>query len=201
MWGEPRPAVSFVFFWICISLWLVSQLTRDERSDHEEEEESSTTEDEAEKKHKLGNGQAAHMKTDKNGCFGCLSPPEDICRSKTVCWVIIRTWWKSQMSETERRQTLSFQCGRKMSEMCESSLRILEDEAKTSPAVLLHMPRESLCFALHSVLQVNRETRTPLCLSSLSLCIICAGTEKPPHPVNLTESLIKACQHFTSAFW
>lgn len=77
-------------FWAYLILCMVRKfitgsLTRDERSDHEEEEESSTTEDEAEKKHKLGNGQAAHMKTDKNGCFGCLSPPEDICRSKTVC--------------------------------------------------------------------------------------------------------------------
>lgn len=77
----------------------MSQLTRDERSDHEEEEESSTTEDEAEKKHKLGNGEAVHMKTDKNGCFGCLSPPEDICRSKTVCWVIL-----SGLGESHRCQ-------------------------------------------------------------------------------------------------
>lgn len=65
----------------------MSQLTRDERSDIEEEEESSSTEDEAEEQHKFGNGRAVDDKQDKNGCFGCLSPPEDICRSKTVYWL------------------------------------------------------------------------------------------------------------------
>lgn len=65
----------------------MAQLTRDERSDNEEEEEeeeSSTTEDEGAEQHKLGNGVAADEKEDKNGCFGCLSPPENIYRSKTV---------------------------------------------------------------------------------------------------------------------
>lgn len=60
------------------------QLTGDERSDHEEEEESSTTEEEAEKNHKVANGLALQTEMDKSGCFGCLSPPEDLCRSKTV---------------------------------------------------------------------------------------------------------------------
>lgn len=61
-------------------------MTRDERSENEEEEEeeSNATEDEAAEEHKLGNGHAVHEKEDKNGCFGCLSPREDICRSKTV---------------------------------------------------------------------------------------------------------------------
>lgn len=64
----------------------MSQLTRDERSDNEEEEEeeSSSTEDEVVGQHKLGNGLAVDEKGDKNGCFGCLSPPENMCQSKTV---------------------------------------------------------------------------------------------------------------------
>lgn len=64
---------------------LISQLTRDERSDNEEEEEeeSSLTEDEAEEQHKLGKGRVVDGK-DKNGCFGRLPPPEDICCLKTV---------------------------------------------------------------------------------------------------------------------
>ncbi|XP_045929921.1 ceramide synthase 2-like [Micropterus dolomieu] len=77
-------------FWAYLILRMIRKfmfgtLTRDERSDNEEEveEESSLTEDEAEEQHKLGNGSAVDEK-DKNGCFGCLSPPENICRSKTV---------------------------------------------------------------------------------------------------------------------
>lgn len=70
-----------------ISLLPMSQLTRDERSDHEDEEEDeiSTTEEEAENNYKVGNGLAVHTALDKSGCFGRLSPPEDLCRSKTVC--------------------------------------------------------------------------------------------------------------------
>ncbi|XP_075867683.1 ceramide synthase 2 isoform X2 [Nelusetta ayraudi] len=80
-------------FWAYLILCMVRKfmsgnMTRDERSDHEEEEEdeSSTTEAEAEaeKNHKVGNGLAVHTEMDKSGCFGCLSPPEDLCRSKTV---------------------------------------------------------------------------------------------------------------------
>lgn len=68
----------------------MSQMTRDERSDHEEEEEDESSmteaeaEAEAEKNHKVGNGLAVHTDMDKSGCFGCLSPSEDLCRSKTV---------------------------------------------------------------------------------------------------------------------
>lgn len=64
----------------------MSQLTRDERSDNEdeEEEESSLTEDGDEEHHKLANGLTVDEKEDKNGCFGCLSPRENICLSKTV---------------------------------------------------------------------------------------------------------------------
>lgn len=63
----------------------MSQLTRDERSDNEEEEEeeSSTTEDGGEEQHKLGNGSAVDEE-DKNSCFGCLSPPKNMCQAKTV---------------------------------------------------------------------------------------------------------------------
>lgn len=74
---------AFVHYIYHISPFLHSQLTRDERSDNEEEEEEET-EDEGEEQHKLGNGLAVDEKEDKNGCFGCLSPPENICRSKTV---------------------------------------------------------------------------------------------------------------------
>uniref|UniRef100_A0A8D3AVY5 Ceramide synthase 3a n=1 Tax=Scophthalmus maximus TaxID=52904 RepID=A0A8D3AVY5_SCOMX len=78
-------------FWAYLILCMIrkfmfSKMTRDERSENEEEEEeeSNATEDEAAEEHKLGNGHAVHEKEDKNGCFGCLSPREDICRSKTV---------------------------------------------------------------------------------------------------------------------
>ncbi|XP_069567578.1 ceramide synthase 2 [Brachyistius frenatus] len=78
-------------FWAYLILCMIKKfmfgtLTRDERSDNEEEEgeESSSTEDEGERRHKLVKGPAADGKDDKNGCFGCLSPPENICWSKTV---------------------------------------------------------------------------------------------------------------------
>lgn len=83
--NESSIKIALFLYIYCIFLLLKPQLTRDERSDNEEEEEeeSSLTEDEAEEQHKLGNGSAVDEK-DKNGCFGCLSPPENICRSKTV---------------------------------------------------------------------------------------------------------------------
>lgn len=83
----------------------MSQLTRDERSDHEDEEEDerSTTEEEAEKKHKVGNGLA---ELDKSGCFGCLSPPEELCRSKTVRWLLERLCTRWRISGAEQRETL-----------------------------------------------------------------------------------------------
>lgn len=64
----------------------MSQLTRDERSDNEEEEEedSSLSEDEGQEQHKVGNGLTVDQKEGKKSCFGCLSPPENICQSKTV---------------------------------------------------------------------------------------------------------------------
>ncbi|XP_060924226.1 ceramide synthase 2 [Limanda limanda] len=80
-------------FWAYLILRMVRKfifgtMTGDERSENEEEEEeedgeSSQTEDEGVGQHKLGNGHAVDEK-DKSGCFGCLSPPEVICRSKTV---------------------------------------------------------------------------------------------------------------------
>ncbi|XP_074479818.1 ceramide synthase 2 [Sebastes fasciatus] len=79
-------------FWAHLILRMIRKfifgtLTRDERSDNEEEEEeeeSSQSEDESEEQHKLGNGLELREKEDKNGSFGCLSPPETIFRSKTV---------------------------------------------------------------------------------------------------------------------
>ncbi|XP_044045529.1 ceramide synthase 2 isoform X2 [Siniperca chuatsi] len=75
-------------FWAYLILCMIRKflfgtLTRDERSDNEEEE-SSPTEDEGEEQHKLGNGLVVDEKEDKNGCFRCLSPPENLCWSKTV---------------------------------------------------------------------------------------------------------------------
>ncbi|XP_051235995.1 ceramide synthase 2 isoform X2 [Dicentrarchus labrax] len=77
-------------FWAYLILCMIRKfvtgtLIKDERSDNEEEEEeeSSLTED-SEEQHKLSNGLAVDEKEDKNSCFGCLSPPENICRSKTV---------------------------------------------------------------------------------------------------------------------
>nr|XP_020487117.1 ceramide synthase 2-like [Labrus bergylta] len=79
-------------FWAYLILRMIKKfifgtLTRDERSDgeDEEEEESFPSEDEGEGQHKLGNGRAMDEKEDKNGCFESLSPPENICWSKTVC--------------------------------------------------------------------------------------------------------------------
>ncbi|KAK5874608.1 hypothetical protein PBY51_019542 [Eleginops maclovinus] len=79
-------------FWAYLILRMIKKfmfgnLTRDERSDfeEEEEEESSQTEDEGEHQHKLGNGFATGEKEEKNRGFGCISPPENMCRSKTVC--------------------------------------------------------------------------------------------------------------------
>ncbi|XP_034536519.1 ceramide synthase 2 [Notolabrus celidotus] len=78
-------------FWAYLILGMMRKfifgtLTRDERSDDEEEdeEESLPSENESEEQHKLGNGSAVDEKEDKNG-FSSLSPPETICRSKTVC--------------------------------------------------------------------------------------------------------------------
>lgn len=79
-------------FWAYLILRMIRKfmfgnLTRDERSDNEEEEEeeSSMTEDEGEQQqHQLVGGLVDEEK-DKNGCFGCLSPPENIHWSKTVC--------------------------------------------------------------------------------------------------------------------
>lgn len=67
---------------LTVSLFLMSQLTRDERSDNdeEEEEESSLTDDEGAEQHKLGNGLAVDEKN-KNGY---LSPPENFSWPKTV---------------------------------------------------------------------------------------------------------------------
>ncbi|XP_028257241.1 ceramide synthase 2 [Parambassis ranga] len=70
-----------------IRKFIFGTLTRDERSENEEEddENSSQTEDEgAQQQHKHANGLAAGEKDDKNGCFGHLSPPKNMCRSKTV---------------------------------------------------------------------------------------------------------------------
>ncbi|KAK1890815.1 Ceramide synthase 2 [Dissostichus eleginoides] len=82
-------------FWAYLILHMIKKfmfgnLTRDERSDFEEneedeEEESSLTEDEGEQQHKLGNGFSVSETEEKNGGFGCMSPPENMCRSKTVC--------------------------------------------------------------------------------------------------------------------
>lgn len=65
-----------------IKKFMFGNLKQDERSDNEEEE-SSLTEEEVEEKHKFENGSALDEK-DKNGCFGHLSPPENLCWSKTV---------------------------------------------------------------------------------------------------------------------
>ncbi|XP_028297296.1 ceramide synthase 2 [Gouania willdenowi] len=76
-------------FWAFLIVRMVKKfmfgtLTRDERSDHEEEgEDSSQSEDDSTQK--LTNGQAHSEKDDKNGCLGCLAPPENLCWSKTVC--------------------------------------------------------------------------------------------------------------------
>ena len=80
-------------------------MTGDERSENEEEEEgeSSQTEDEGVGQHKLGNGHAVDEKEDKSGCFGCLSPPKDICRSKTVYWLKLST---ISTAEDVRNQTM-----------------------------------------------------------------------------------------------
>lgn len=79
--AELKPTVWFSSKLIFLLL-PASQLQGDERSENEEEEEeeNSTTEDEGSKQH---NGLAVNGKK-KNGCFGCLSPPEDLSRSKTV---------------------------------------------------------------------------------------------------------------------
>ncbi|XP_030580065.1 ceramide synthase 2 [Archocentrus centrarchus] len=79
-------------FWAYLILRMIRKfifgtLTKDERSENEEEEgdESSSTQDEGEQKHKPANRQGAVKKEDKNGGPGCLSPPENICWSKTAC--------------------------------------------------------------------------------------------------------------------
>ncbi|CAN9506915.1 unnamed protein product [Ophioblennius macclurei] len=78
-------------FWAYLILRMIKKfmfgnLKRDERSDNEEDEgeDDSLTEEEVEQPHKLTNGSAVDEKEDKNGCFGHLSPPEDLCWSKTV---------------------------------------------------------------------------------------------------------------------
>ncbi|KAK5936064.1 hypothetical protein CgunFtcFv8_021365 [Champsocephalus gunnari] len=82
-------------FWAYLILHMIKKfmfgnLTRDERSDFEEEEEeeeveSSLTEDEGEQQHKLGNGCSASETEEKNGGSGCMSPPENMHRSRPVC--------------------------------------------------------------------------------------------------------------------
>lgn len=78
-------------FWAYLILCMIKKfmfgtLTRDERSDNEEEEgeDSSPTEDEGEQQNKPVNGLSVDEKDDRNSSFGCLSPPENICWSKTV---------------------------------------------------------------------------------------------------------------------
>jgi len=63
----------------------MSKLTQDERSDNNEEDgqESSPTEDEVVQQHKPVSGLAIDENDDKNGYFG-LSPPENVCWSKTM---------------------------------------------------------------------------------------------------------------------
>lgn len=75
---------TFFLYIYCVSLFLMSQLTRDERSDNdeEEEEESSSTDNEGAEQHKLGNELAVDEKN-KNSY---LSPPENFSRPKTVQW-------------------------------------------------------------------------------------------------------------------
>ncbi|KAF7656716.1 hypothetical protein LDENG_00037220, partial [Lucifuga dentata] len=82
--------VFWAYLILCmIRKFLFGTLTRDERSDNEEEEEEeeeeegSSAEEEGEE-HKNSNGVTAEEKEDKNGCFDCLSPPENMFRSKTV---------------------------------------------------------------------------------------------------------------------
>lgn len=117
----------------------MSQLTRDERSDHEDEEEDeiSTTEEEAEKNHKVGNGLAVHTELDKSGCFGCLSPPEDLCRSKTVRWVSVlkRTSHKrTDVGSGAARNAFHPSGGEEEKfKMCELFLQMIEDEPESEP--------------------------------------------------------------------
>lgn len=77
-------------FWAYLILGMMRKfmfgtLTRDERSDYEEEdeEESAPSGDEGEEQHKLSNGSAVDER-EKNG-FSSLSPPENVCLSKTLC--------------------------------------------------------------------------------------------------------------------
>ncbi|XP_041865041.1 ceramide synthase 2 [Melanotaenia boesemani] len=76
-------------FWAYLILRMVKKLifgtlTKDERSDNDDDEgqETSPTEDEVQQ-HQPVNGLAADKKDGKNGFFG-LSPPENVCQSKTV---------------------------------------------------------------------------------------------------------------------
>ncbi|XP_005945782.1 ceramide synthase 2 [Haplochromis burtoni] len=79
-------------FWAYLILRMIRKfmfgtLTKDERSDNEEEDgdESSSTQDEVEQRHKPAGSLVADKKCDKNGGSRSLSPPENICWSKTVC--------------------------------------------------------------------------------------------------------------------
>nr|XP_004568752.1 ceramide synthase 3 [Maylandia zebra]XP_004568753.1 ceramide synthase 3 [Maylandia zebra] len=79
-------------FWAYLILRMIRKfmfgtLTKDERSDNEEEDgdESSSTQDEVEQRHKPAGSLVADKKYDKNGGSRSLSPPENICWSKTVC--------------------------------------------------------------------------------------------------------------------
>ncbi|CAI5671972.1 ceramide synthase 2 isoform X1 [Oreochromis niloticus] len=78
-------------FWAYLILRMIRKfmfgtLTKDERSDNEEEDgdESSSTQDEVEQRHKPA-GPLVADKYDENGGTRSLSPPENICWSKTVC--------------------------------------------------------------------------------------------------------------------
>ncbi|XP_006804259.1 ceramide synthase 2 [Neolamprologus brichardi] len=79
-------------FWAYLILRMIRKfmfgtLTKDERSDNDEEDgdESSSTQDEVEQRHKPGGSLVADKKYDKNRGSRSLSPPENICWSKTVC--------------------------------------------------------------------------------------------------------------------
>lgn len=84
------PIVFFILYFYCNHF---IQLTKDERSDNEEEDgdESSSTQDEVEQRHKPAGSLVADKKYDKNGGSRSLSPPENICWSKTVCWLVFTT--------------------------------------------------------------------------------------------------------------
>lgn len=97
------PSTSFLYIYV-ISLFLMSQLTRDERSDNdeEEEEESSSKEDEGAEQQKLGNGLA--VDEDKNGYS---SPLENFSRPKTVHWLRLHM---ISRAEDMRNRTMQNTC-------------------------------------------------------------------------------------------